>query len=247
MRKNMNTSFGLVTLAMALVVFTTGCPDKVVVIENPDGGIVDVDSGLGGGTGGGDAEIPDAGTTDPDAGEEEEIVDVDDDGVPDLDDNCVDTYNPGQEDMDGDNVGDVCDDDVDVDGDGFIDADGDDCIGKFYGKEGYEFPGDRPIGFQELRVDGCFDFFIMDDFSGFYFHPSILGIIEDEVVGYTFPFDFWDSVSEDEKICLMDKLAEWRDDPTNAAEATEYLVRMLGYRYMADVDKGTNLSTCNPE
>jgi len=47
--------------------------------------------------------------------------DVDGDGVPNLSDNCPDTYNPGQEDGDGDGIGDVCDDCTDSDNDGFGD------------------------------------------------------------------------------------------------------------------------------
>lgn len=51
--------------------------------------------------------------------------DGDGDGVPDVDDNCPTTYNPGQEDSDGDDLGDVCDSDVtnpDSDGDGAPDG-----------------------------------------------------------------------------------------------------------------------------
>ncbi len=43
-------------------------------------------------------------------------VDSDDDGVPDLSDNCAYDSNPGQEDADGDGAGDVCDFDADNDG-----------------------------------------------------------------------------------------------------------------------------------
>ena len=35
--------------------------------------------------------------------------DIDDDGVLNADDNCIDIFNPGQEDSDGDLIGDVCD------------------------------------------------------------------------------------------------------------------------------------------
>ena len=51
------------------------------------------------------------------------IPDSDNDGVYDMDDNCIYTANPGQEDMDGDSIGDVCDD---SDGDGVFD-DVDNC------------------------------------------------------------------------------------------------------------------------
>lgn len=44
------------------------------------------------------------------------VVDTDEDGIPDEEDNCPYDYNPDQADLDGDGVGDVCDDDIDGDG-----------------------------------------------------------------------------------------------------------------------------------
>ena len=44
------------------------------------------------------------------------LDDADGDGIGDLNDNCPNTANPGQEDFDGDGMGDVCDDDDDNDG-----------------------------------------------------------------------------------------------------------------------------------
>ncbi len=56
--------------------------------------------------------------------EENTIIDTDNDSVSDLTDNCLDLYNPLQENIDGDSFGDVCDDDID--GDNIINED-DDC------------------------------------------------------------------------------------------------------------------------
>ncbi|RLG24161.1 hypothetical protein DRN85_08100 [Methanosarcinales archaeon] len=53
------------------------------------------------------------------------IMDSDKDGIPDNEDNCPETYNPGQEDVDGDGVGDVCDNCVDVYNPDQLDQEGD--------------------------------------------------------------------------------------------------------------------------
>jgi thrombospondin 2/3/4/5 len=47
--------------------------------------------------GGGDQQVP-------------PVIDTDQDGIPDSDDNCVNDFNPNQGDDDGDGLGDVCDD-----------------------------------------------------------------------------------------------------------------------------------------
>ena len=45
-----------------------------------------------------------------------EDADIDNDGIADSQDNCIETPNPNQADLDSDGIGDVCDDDLDGDG-----------------------------------------------------------------------------------------------------------------------------------
>jgi len=87
--------------------------------------------------------------------------DSDGDGVCDNEDNCVDTYNPGQEDMDGDGVGDACDNCVgtynpgqeDMDGDGVGDA-CDNCVGTYNpGQE--DSDGDGIGDVCDIAWEGC--------------------------------------------------------------------------------------------
>lgn len=47
-------------------------------------------------------------------GEVDDATDTDDDGIPDVDDNCPNTPNADQADTDGDGIGDACDDDIGV-------------------------------------------------------------------------------------------------------------------------------------
>ncbi|MHA1740795.1 MAG: MopE-related protein, partial [Candidatus Thorarchaeota archaeon] len=92
------------------------CQDGQLICQGPQPAAEEcdgVDNDCDGQT---DEEFPDTdGDNVPDCMEE----DKDDDGVPDVDDNCPDKFNPGQEDFDGDLLGDVCD--PDDDGDGFDD------------------------------------------------------------------------------------------------------------------------------
>ena len=55
------------------------------------------------------ADIVSAQTTNPDC---EFEIDCDFDDVPNYEDNCPETYNPGQQDVDDDGTGDGCDDDT---------------------------------------------------------------------------------------------------------------------------------------
>lgn len=69
-------------------------------------------------------ECPTDPTNSPGCGE---IADSDLDGIRDIDDNCPETFNPGQEDSDGDGIGDACDSAAtDQDGDGIPDVE-DNC------------------------------------------------------------------------------------------------------------------------
>lgn len=81
------------------------------------GGGVPPDDPGGGGGGGGGVPPDDPGGGGGGGGN---VPDIDGDGLVNMDDNCVDTYNPDQLNWDGDEAGDVCDD---SDLDGLTDAD----------------------------------------------------------------------------------------------------------------------------
>jgi|GEM_PF-3322519 len=75
-----------------------------------DGGLIDGDQGMTDADPLGDTSIPDFRVADMD------IVDSDQDGIPDDTDNCPDIPNEDQADFDEDGLGDPCDDDEDGDG-----------------------------------------------------------------------------------------------------------------------------------
>ena len=91
----------LLLLALAVL---TGCSlnfdelDKPVAGEQND---VGVDLGLV------DGFVPDDQDITPDVTVDVGLVDDDDDGIPNDQDNCPEVANPGQEDLDGDDVGDA--------------------------------------------------------------------------------------------------------------------------------------------
>ena len=81
------------------------------------------------------------------------LPDADADGIPDVNDNCVNIANPGQEDWNSDGEGDVCDD---SDGDGIFD-DVDNCVSiANAGQEDADGNGQGDVC-QDTDNDGVFD------------------------------------------------------------------------------------------
>lgn len=136
-----------VLLALLFMVVTqTGCGDQTPLssdapteetTDNPDNPLLpqeddDDDGGYTPPNNGDEGDVGDDPGDDPGDGDDDDdddnddddgdgwVMDSDFDGVPDHEDNCVDVYNPEQENVDDDHFGNICDPDLDND----LDVDG---------------------------------------------------------------------------------------------------------------------------